>query len=574
MPNAYSYIRMSTDLQLRGDSLRRQTELSEKYAIENGLTLIADFKLQDIGVSAFKGDNLSTGALGRFVQAVKTGQIPAGSYLLVESLDRLSRQKINASVALFLDLTQAGINLVTLSDRQLYKAGDTDFTQLIYSIVVMSRAYEESQTKSMRVGSAWSQKRANAATKKLTRICPAWLALANDRKSFEVVVGRDEIVQRMFRESSQGIGTYSITRRLNAESIPTFGTQTAWNQSYVTKILQNRAVLGEYQPHRFVGGKRVPDGEPILDYFPRVIEENLFLSVQAGRTVRATKGSGRKGITFSNLFTHVAVCDYCGSPMRYINKGKGPKGGTYLKCLNAINGQGCIPISWRYSDFETSFLFFTKEIDLASILEQASIFDKGREIDEEVSAIGEKLSREETKRANIFELLGVNETSVAVISQKLDECTAEITNLVQRREELILQKTTLTKTISADDLKQQIDDFQAPSLLNFERRALLANRISSMVRSLRLSVVGKAPFLQKTKDFLAKQELDAEEFGKILDNIIEATKSRMTRTFQVTLVDGSLRHIVLDGADPTKVKIEYDGKTYKRDGQIMYEYEN
>jgi hypothetical protein len=32
-PLAYSYIRMSTNLQLKGDSLRRQTELSKAYVL-------------------------------------------------------------------------------------------------------------------------------------------------------------------------------------------------------------------------------------------------------------------------------------------------------------------------------------------------------------------------------------------------------------------------------------------------------------------------------------------------------------------------------------------------------------
>ncbi|MCZ4090631.1 hypothetical protein [Sinorhizobium psoraleae] len=49
---------MSSDIQLRGDSLRRQTEASKKYAAENDLELIEDFKLEDIGVSAFKGKTL------------------------------------------------------------------------------------------------------------------------------------------------------------------------------------------------------------------------------------------------------------------------------------------------------------------------------------------------------------------------------------------------------------------------------------------------------------------------------------------------------------------------------------
>ena len=84
-PKAYSYIRMSTDLQLKGDSLRRQGEASRQYAERHGLLLVEDIDLQDIGVSAFKGKNIASGAFGRFLEAVREGKIEKGSYLLVES---------------------------------------------------------------------------------------------------------------------------------------------------------------------------------------------------------------------------------------------------------------------------------------------------------------------------------------------------------------------------------------------------------------------------------------------------------------------------------------------------------
>ena len=83
-PRAYSYIRMSTDMQIKGDSLRRQLEQSVAYAADHGLELVEDFPLKDLGVSAFKGAHVIGGALGRFLEAVRTQAIAPGSYLLVE----------------------------------------------------------------------------------------------------------------------------------------------------------------------------------------------------------------------------------------------------------------------------------------------------------------------------------------------------------------------------------------------------------------------------------------------------------------------------------------------------------
>ena len=42
-PRAYSYLRMSTDLQRYGDSKRRQLKLSEAYARQHGLELADEF---------------------------------------------------------------------------------------------------------------------------------------------------------------------------------------------------------------------------------------------------------------------------------------------------------------------------------------------------------------------------------------------------------------------------------------------------------------------------------------------------------------------------------------------------
>ena len=108
-PTAYSYRRFSSLEQSKGDSLRRQTELSEQYAIEHNLVLDDSLSLLDAGVSAYRGANSTEGALSRFIEAVKDGRVASGSWLLVESLDRLSRNTVDNALALFLQLLQSGI---------------------------------------------------------------------------------------------------------------------------------------------------------------------------------------------------------------------------------------------------------------------------------------------------------------------------------------------------------------------------------------------------------------------------------------------------------------------------------
>ena len=81
--DAYShYLRMSTDLQLKGDSRRRQLEASTAYAAAEGLDLNDDAQLEDIGISAYRGANLRDGALGQFLNAVKAGVVVASGTAL------------------------------------------------------------------------------------------------------------------------------------------------------------------------------------------------------------------------------------------------------------------------------------------------------------------------------------------------------------------------------------------------------------------------------------------------------------------------------------------------------------
>jgi len=116
MTIAYSYIRFSSKKQAAGSSLRRQTEAAEKWAISHSIPLDTTLHMQDLAVSAFKGTHIEQGALGKFIKAIETGVVKDGSYLLVESLDRLSREDVPTALQMFLNIINSGITIVTLSD--------------------------------------------------------------------------------------------------------------------------------------------------------------------------------------------------------------------------------------------------------------------------------------------------------------------------------------------------------------------------------------------------------------------------------------------------------------------------
>src|ERR1044071_6756634 len=117
---AYSYIRFSSPEQKKGDSKRRQIDACEQFCKEHGLLLEKSRSFYDEGKSALKGKHRLEGALGKFLELVQAGRVPPGSVLIIEAFDRLSREEVLTSFTIFLQILQAGVDLVTLIDRQWY----------------------------------------------------------------------------------------------------------------------------------------------------------------------------------------------------------------------------------------------------------------------------------------------------------------------------------------------------------------------------------------------------------------------------------------------------------------------
>src|SRR5689334_8961723 len=120
MRTAFSYIRFSSIEQRKGDSLDRQLERSLAWCQRNNCTLDDSLRFRDLGVSAFKSKNMEEGRLGAFLQEVREGRVPRGSVLIVENLDRLSRDHVRAALNLFLSILEAGITIVTTSPEQVF----------------------------------------------------------------------------------------------------------------------------------------------------------------------------------------------------------------------------------------------------------------------------------------------------------------------------------------------------------------------------------------------------------------------------------------------------------------------
>jgi DNA invertase Pin-like site-specific DNA recombinase len=395
-----SYIRFSTPEQLKGDSLDRQQE-GEKWATELGLTL--NENLRDLGLSAYHGTHREKGDLGTYLRMVEKGEIPRGRVLMVEDFDRLSRERVLDALMQFLALIHAGIVVATSIDRQIYSREtiDNDWTKLIQTLMKMSRAHDESAIKAGRVATAWEHKRRDAHIKPMTARCPEWLKLVNGE--FKKIDDRVAIVERIFEECKSGLGNRKIAARLNRktpdqEPIPAFRGKNGWHESSVQKILSNEAVLGIFQPHRKVKGKRVPVGDPLPKYYPQIITETLFWRARSAAVARRTGAAGRKGKNYSNLFSGFSYCE-CESSLVYVDKGSGPKGGQYLVCSSGKRKLCANHVHYPYPPLENEVLRLLPLINFSHILPE-----KPKAGDNDISDLEGEVARKSQRLNSLFKL--------------------------------------------------------------------------------------------------------------------------------------------------------------------------
>jgi DNA invertase Pin-like site-specific DNA recombinase len=372
----YSYVRFSSKRQEQGDSLRRQTELAESYCRRRGWTLDTSLTLHDLGVSAFHGDNALIGNLRTFLDAVKRGTVPAGSVLLVESVDRISRQGIDEGYDIIKGILKKGVRLVTLSpEREFGPEAVKSLTKGALEIqLILERAAEESERKSERVRAAWHGKRQKArdgqsqpprkkdgrVTRGITDMLPAWVE--EHTGGLRLIPERAAVVQHIYQLAAAGYGISRIVKKLAADGVPAFGQSGRWTTSYVGAILRDRKALGEHQPR---DRHHKPDGPPIPGYYPAAVTEEEWNAARAGAAERSRRrGRIAAGVNlFSGLLTDARTGE------SYMVQTRNDEGGRRQVLVNfaATQGRGKCH-AFPLPVFEQAVLSLLKEIDPHEVL--------------------------------------------------------------------------------------------------------------------------------------------------------------------------------------------------------------
>lgn len=336
MTDVIQYVRWSSKRQEKGDSLERQQADCRTFALNKGWTIVEE--VIDKGRSAWTGDHLNSGNLGKLADRIRGGELPSGTIILVEKLDRLSRLPPKKTRRWLEDMTEAGAIFATVSPDKLYDAASFDGNNLMDFLEVLmgaKAANDYSENLSHKVGASWGRKIALEKGPLITRKVPGWIDV--DKAGVMSLNHHHHTVRRIYQLAADGLGVRAINKKFNDEGVPAWGRVDAWNPSNVRHVLVTPSVEGDYlsggvNPHRVKNPGVFHPG-----YYPRAVPADLVAKARAKMAGRMLTG-GRESSKAVNLFSGLIICDRCESRM-YLRSL--PNGSRVYQCSNANQRRGC-----------------------------------------------------------------------------------------------------------------------------------------------------------------------------------------------------------------------------------------
>lgn len=503
----FVYLRFSSDGQADGYSFERQRRAAQEGL--NRWSLPSDVQvewLEDPGYSAFTGRHARSGELGRFIRRVESGELKNGLFIC-ECVSRATRQG-SLPLLRMLDLLLNNDFTIQFLDQpgSFNKHNMPNFlgTQLaIYADI----AHMESKAKSNFSKANWDKRRRLAAEKgeAFTSECPNWLKVVGGK--YEPILERVAAIRTLYALARDGWGISRLVRYANENALAVPGKGTSWHTSLVNRVLSNPALIGQFQPHRTVDGKRVPLGDVIENYYPVVLDVDLFNAVQSQRAKSASFPKRRDDNNF-NYLMGFAKCS-CGGSWRRMNKNSGAQAGYALySCSNRVRGATqCPNVSAKAFDFQ--FISFACE-NVPALLQAGGdpTRDRREAIHGELQAIAQRLDVLLSFVEDHPDLAAETASKMRALIEKRTALAAELARL--QIHDVPPEGFTFDQGVEVF-LPAYLDYYpgeSAEAMDAFRARALFASRMRDAVASVTVAEDRNSYSVQLRNGILVQQELD------------------------------------------------------------------
>jgi len=218
MTNCYTYLRFSTPRQERGSSKDRQLEDCRAFIARKGWNEIG--VVEDLGRSAWKGVHLKSGNLGKFTQRIFDGDVEPG-VIVVENLDRLSRQKPRVTQRWMEDICERGWQIASVKGGKVYDAQclEDNIMDILDVLYQGKAANDYVETLSRRSKGSYEDrlKAARMDNTVVHSVGPAWLEAVGKRPNiiWEPIPERVKLIREIFDMTLAGKPAWSIAKEFN-----------------------------------------------------------------------------------------------------------------------------------------------------------------------------------------------------------------------------------------------------------------------------------------------------------------------------------------------------------------------
>lgn len=421
MISAYSYTELSTLKKDNVDCDHQHSKHIENYCVENGLTLVS-CNLSAFDSSLHKETLSDTELLNAYLACVKQGIINQNSFLLIESFNQISQNFVSEIYPKLIDLLNLDVVIVTLIDNHKFSKetyqrdhGATLVNSLM-TLVKNHEINERRKAKSLQIKTGWQNLRDGTGQhprKIITSTCPSWLTVQNDewqtdqtkvntiKRIFELALagnGAPIIAKTLRNENRMPLGKYEfewnadLISKIVSNKIEIDGTQYetvlkiidmskagstfseiastcraeqipklrkfdyGWTANTVSHVLRNKSVIGILETSKISARE---------NYYPSIIEKDIFNSVQQLIDKRNFAPSVKSDGLVGNLFAGLSRCGLCGAKMKTISATKNRK--LTIKCEIAYSnkivqtdgpykGQVCPADAVQYVEFEKQLM--------------------------------------------------------------------------------------------------------------------------------------------------------------------------------------------------------------------------
>lgn len=272
----------------------------------------------DEGVSAYKVEgengqyaaNMHRGNLGAFLKRVEDGQIKRGSVLIIEKLDRFSRNYYDVVFPVWLNLLQSGIEIYSCVSNTHYTLEIIRKNPMLagMALIEMANANEYSSGMSNRINKAFSLRLAECAKGKKMNLGgwqPKWVDFHGSKgHAGEFSLNAHAAtIRRIVMEYIGGASMGTIAKGLIHDQVPTL-MGGRWNQGTVGNVLNHETLLG----HKTIKGVRLER------YYPPVITDAQHQQLKVKLVDNLNrKGGNPKSDYIANLFRNRCKCAKCGA---------------------------------------------------------------------------------------------------------------------------------------------------------------------------------------------------------------------------------------------------------------------